>query len=440
MKSTLAGRTQTWPRDPASVDGPATSVTFRFCTALMLMLLVVALDVGNFFERGSAEGGSPLRYLLLLPPFLVAAAALFRSNEPLILKGTAPDQILFVLFLYGIVGSLIGRIMFAHATTLVPFFLCMSIGLIYRASVDGLTDAETSRLRDALYWLGVVYLAVDAIVNTNLIPSLAGSLGYRNAKLYFLPLALMGAWARGRRRDRLLAVALSAVVFLAYPSATFVISLFAIMLTVFLITHVRRATSVFIVSMIVVGGMFFLLSRPTQPTGFLNRYFAAVGKQNNNDTRLALWDAGLLGVRRRPIFGEGFTGETTVTVRTSGVPYFTAPYHSDPLLIAVAGGVFALALLLAWIAAVNAAAARAYRLLRTREDLVRADLLRLLLAAFNVFWASALFNPLIQTAATAASLFAVYSMIMLLIHGSIRSPIGPTPLLQAEPLRDAARD
>ena len=84
--------------------------------------------------------------------------------------------------------------------------------------------------------IGLVYIVMNALVNVGILP-FAQYQQYRNASVAFLVLGLGAAVAAGQRRRLLLEVALSVVVFITYPSATMVLTLLVLALTLYVTTE-----------------------------------------------------------------------------------------------------------------------------------------------------------------------------------------------------------
>jgi hypothetical protein len=91
----------------------------------------------------------------------------------------------------------------------------------------------------------------------------------------------------------------------------------------------------------------------------------------------------------------------------------------------VEGGGLGFLLLISWAAVTEVCALRRYRAFVEAGDVHRASLLRTLLVGFNGYFCAAMFNPLFYGASRSATLFVLYSIMMLL---------GDTRLAEQEPL------
>ena len=164
-------------------------------------------------------------------------------------------------------------------------------------------------------------------------------------------------------------------------------------------------------------------------------YFAAVGKRDNNGTRLALWQAGIDEFRQSPVSGSWFSGPTViVTTRPGQHKQFQLPFHNDYILFLVEGGLIGLGLLLAWAISTELLMLRRYRAYVALGEHSRAALLRTLLIGFNAFFVAAAFNPLFTGMSSSATIFSIYGLMLLL--GSPSSIVGSG--VQAAPMSRSA--
>ena len=161
--------------------------------------------------------------------------------------------------------------------------------------------------------------------------------------------------------------------------------------------------------------MLFNFSTTVQLAG---DYFSAVGKKDNSNARLALWESGIQRFEASPVFGDAFSGETTVLVYRqdgSGAPFHN-PYNNDYILFLASGGMLGFALLIAWIVWVERTAMRRYRGFLASGQVQHAKLMRALLVGFNAWLTAAAFNPLFSGMGRSVTLFSIYCLMMLLGH------------------------
>jgi O-antigen ligase len=204
------------------------------------------------------------------------------------------------------------------------------------------------------------------------------------------------------------------VIFVGYPSATTAAVGVVIVLTLYMTqpsASPRRplffAAAAFVVVAVVAlnFGTIVHLS---------DRYFTAVGKQNNNGGRLAEWSGGIEKWKESPIYGSVFSGGTTVfVIRRGGLGApLKGSYNSDYIEFLVLGGAIGLALLLSWYVTTEATVIKRYRAFLEAGQRNHAMLLRALLVGFNAFLTAGLFNPLYNGASRSATVFALYGLMM----------------------------
>lgn len=382
---------------------------YRFSLALLLVLLALVLDFANFFERGSAGGGTAARYLVLAFP-LAAVVFSRHSLDSRIRTPLLPDVLLGILAVYGLAGSLYGRLFVGTVSTALPLFLPMMVGLLHVGTAESLNRSEARKVLRGLAWIGVAFTAMATLAGTGAVPAVSFA-AYGHGKAFFLALALSAAALAGGRTRPLAMLAAAVFIFVQLPAATYAVVAAVTALTLF-VTRPGAGPAIrqlvpFAASLI---GLVALINLGTTVT-FAGSYFAAVGKQDNTVTRLALWQAGIDGIADSPIFGSGFSGELVVSVNVEGSP-FKAPLHNDYLLIGIGGGLLALLLFLGWVVATNVAAVRRYWGFVQAGETSHAHLLRALLVGYNAWLATAMFNPLFQNAGSSLVLFTLYALMM----------------------------
>jgi hypothetical protein len=255
-------------------------------------------------------------------------------------------------------------------------------------------------------------------------------LQYRNSDVIYVALAF-GAAINAKQRLRLAILAiLGTIIFLGYPSGTTALVGLTTVVTLYMTRPKASARRPYRIAMIVLAALTVTIFNFHSTVNLIDKYFTVVHKQNNNPGRIALWSQGLDNFKHSPIFGSAFTGPTTVlTIRRSGLGApIQAPLHNDYILFLVEGGALGLVLLVSWGVVTEVAALRRYRAFVEAGDDQRAALLRTLLVGFNGYFCAAMFNPLFYGASRSATLFALYSIMMLL--GDPRQARQPAPALR----------
>jgi hypothetical protein len=408
-------RTATAPVAPASqlpVE-PATD-SYRLARAFLILLSIAVVDVFNVLDRGmaafrpNAEAGGPIRYLVLLVPISVVLLIRFQSPSFLMRRPSVSELVLFLLFVLGLSGSLIGLTMLGTQETARPVFLPMSLGLLAVFVVREPTDREISRIHRWLSNVGLVYIVMNTLVNIGVLP-FSEYQQYRNASVAFLALGLGAAAAAGQRRRLVFELLLTAIVFVTYPSATMVLALLTAAFTLYLTTG--RATplrSIVVGSAVVMFAVFALANLQTG-VEVSNRYFDLVNKANANASRLDLWSAGVDRFEESPLVGSVFSGDAVAERSRDGK---ALPYHNDFVLFLALGGLLGIGLLLWWIGVTETTIIQRIHRFRRSGDLGRADLLRAILVGLNAFLVAMAFNPVLSGASRSAVVFGLYAIAM----------------------------
>ena len=283
--------------------------TYVLWRAYLLIMLAASFDVYDWLDR-SVQGGSN-RYLIIAVPLVAAVWIRLRQPGFFVRRPMPSDIVLFALFIFGLGGSLIGVAFLGTVENARPVFLPMMVAFLYLLTIDDPTDREVSTTLNWLSWIATAYTAMNAIVNLQLLPGLLLFKQYRNASVSMVALAVATAVVLGNRRRLALVLALAAVIFVTYPSATSVLVGASVVLT-FYITGKRSSglrTIVVVVSVVTVSVL--ALANFDRGVELADQYFAVVDKTNANSGRLDLWSEGLERWREAPIFGNGFAGEVT---------------------------------------------------------------------------------------------------------------------------------
>jgi O-antigen ligase len=399
------------PGIPVTGTGTARHTgAYRFSRAALLVFLAATVDLFNFLDRGNQ-----IRYALVLVP--IGSIVLIRWGTPsrYIRKMATTDRILLVLWLFGLAGTLYGVFIVKSTTTARPIFVPMTIAFLYLWTTDVPTDGEVRRLLKWLSWIGALYIVLAATINTGLVPGFTQYRQFRNAQLGFGFIGL-GAAIVLRRWTRLIVLSVLALFnFLAYPSATTLLVIISMIVTLF-VTRPRatRARS-YMVSLVLAAALLVAVLNAPRGIQFLNEYFAAVHKVNATYGRLSVWSSGLELFQQSPVVGRVFAGGTVATAsRIRGGSLIKIPYHNDYVLFLAEGGIIGIGLLLAWIVALEATLIRRYRGFLRAGMPEHADLLRILLIGFNAFFVAMTFNPVLEGLSRSTTIFALYGIAMAL--------------------------
>ncbi len=381
--------------------------TYVLWRAYLLIMLAASFDVYDWLDR-SVQGGSN-RYLIIAVPLVAAAWIRLRHPGFFVRRPMPSDIVLFALFIFGLGGSLIGVAFLGTVENARPVFLPMMVAFLYLLTIDDPTDREVSTTLNWLSWIATAYTAMNAIVNLQLLPGLLLFKQYRNASVSMVALAVATAVVLGNRRRLALVLALAAVIFVTYPSATSVLVGASVVLT-FYITGKRSSglrTIVVVVSVVTVSVL--ALANFDRGVELADQYFAVVDKTNANSGRLDLWSEGLERWREAPIFGNGFAGEVTA-VRERDER--SLPFHNDFVLFLANGGIVGLGLLVAWVVLTELTLLRRYRGFVRAQDMRRAGFLRAILVCLNAFVVAMAFNPVLPGASRSVTIFGLYAIAM----------------------------
>lgn len=385
----------------------ASTDTYVLWRAYLLVMLAASFDVYDWLDR-SVQGGSN-RYLIIAVPLVAAAWIRLRHPGFFVRRPMPSDIVLFALFIFGLGGSLIGVALLGTVENARPVFLPMMVAFLYLLTIDDPTDREVSTTLNWLSWIATAYTAMNAIVNLQLLPGLLLFKQYRNASVSMVALAVATAVVLGNRRRLALVLALAAVIFVTYPSATSVLVGASVVLT-FYITGKRSSglrTIVVVVSVVTVSVL--ALANFDRGVELADRYFAVVDKTNANSGRLDLWSEGLERWREAPIFGNGFAGEVTAVRERDDR---SLPFHNDFVLFLANGGIVGLGLLVAWVVLTELTLLRRYRGFVRAQDMRRAGVLRAILVCLNAFVVAMAFNPVLPGASRSITIFGLYAIAM----------------------------
>jgi hypothetical protein len=356
-----------------------------------VVLGAVAVDVGS----GAA------RYA----PTLAVVLAILLVGVRIDLRSRALWLTVSVLFAYGLVGTLYGRIVFGTVNGTLPLIGPLLIACL--PPVRSWFDAPSWRL--GLRLISVVAALVSVLsgmARLGLLPAYSLST-LNHEKAFFMVLGVATAIAA---RDRALAVVCAgalAFAFTTYPAATYVLVVGMFVGTLALVRlRPGRPLRVVMAVGVVIGTLLAIL-HIDQLIAVTTDYFALVGKQNNGDTRAELYHRAL-GQLGEPLFSKFFTNDITVVGDLSGTDT-VVPVHNDYLSVALGGGVVAAALLLAVFLLANGLVIRT--LADTRDPFQRRTIVALL-GALNAAAAAAFANPVFMNPGTSALVYATLAALV----------------------------
>lgn len=388
--------------------------SYRLARAFLVIMSIAVVDVFNVLDRGfsafrpGTQPGGAIRYLVLLVP--LSAALWIRLQQPsfVIRRPMPAEAVLFALFALGLVGSLVGIAVLGTEHTARPVFLPMSLGLLAVLVIQPPSQREVGTMLRWLSNIGFVYIVMNALVNVGILP-FAQYQQYRNASVAFLVLGLGAAVAAGQRRRLLLEVALSVLVFITYPSATMVLTLLVLALTLYVTTERASALRAVLLGAFVVAFAVIALSNLQAGIRMSDRYFDLVNKANANATRLDLWSAGVDRFEASPLVGSVFSGEVVAERSRDGKDL---PYHNDFVLFLALGGLLGIGLFLAFLIVTEVTLIRWVHRFRRAGDHDRASLVRAVLVGINAFFIAMAFNPVLSGASRSAVLFGLFAIAM----------------------------
>ncbi len=412
---------------PPEIEAPRKSDAYRFSIAVLVIVAIGSFDIRNFFDRGGSN-----RYILVLIPLATVALLRLRRPNTIVRKPTVVDVILICLWMMGMIGTTYGLSTAETAASARPIFYPMTLGLLSLFILDQPSRSESTRILQLLGWIGATYVVLAAVVNVELVPGIADFRQFRNASFALVVMGILAAHIRHRRGTFLILCGFALVNFAAYPSATSVIVTLTAIVVMFMTRPTASSTRPYVVGLVATLTILVAVLNVDRGIGLMNHYFETVNKVNASYGRLSVWEEGLERFEESPIFGDAFSSGTVVTARRlRGGSTFQIPFHNDYVLFLADGGLVGIALLVAFIAALNVTLLRRFRTAVRDERREDADLIRLLLVLFDAFFVAAAFNPVIEGMSRSATIFGLYAVAMLV--GRPDLPPGARRPPQTEP-------
>jgi hypothetical protein len=396
-------------RPDVAVSRIPSTDAYRVDRSLVVVLFLAALNA-----PGLVNGQSPIWYVLLAFPFVAIALVRVRLGSTLIRRPVFSDVVLLILMILGLAGTTYGVLFLGTTAPLRPTFVPMVIALLYLGTLDQPTEQESLSLLRGLIWVGVAYLLVNISVSLGIAPGpgLNGDHPFRNSQLLFVGLAVVGAISSRRWAATLLLALLVTYMIITYPSGTTILVAAGTLTTLYITQPRASAIRGGVVAVLAVMLVSISLMKLSATQDVTERYFAAVGKQNNDATRLASWNEGMDRFWRSPIIGAGFADNTYVQVVIVPGQPVNVQFNNDFILFLAEGGVMGLGLLLVWAVATEVTIIRRYRMFVRAGWPSHARLLRTLLVGWNAFFVAAAVNPQFSAVTGSASIFAVYGLMM----------------------------
>lgn len=400
----------------------------RFWNTALFIVAIIVVDVYGIFYF---VGGSPARYAIILLPLFLICVVRGPLTRLTIRPPELPDYLLLTLLVYGGVGSTFGIVFGLTPNPALPLFLPMVLGLLHLTTLGPVEEPEASAHLRRWVVLGCVYTAVATASALGMLELIGGGgadpstnvvgAAFAHEKAFFLCLALAGAWLLKRRKLFVLLLAGALLGFFTYPAATYLVA--AVVTVMTLVATGRRSGRVRAWTMAILCLLFFAVVvkevttvGPQAREGIGSRYFEAVGKSDNSETRAELWGDAWDELKESPIVGSGFTRDLTLRVWLEGKRR-SVPPHNDYLQLGMGGGLLGMGLLLGWVGTTNLYAHRRFRRVVSEGSSNCAILLRLLMVGYNSFFAIALLNPVLSRLGLSVTAMLLYAMIM-----TVRAP------------------
>jgi hypothetical protein len=337
-----------------------------------------------------------------------------RSGRPVV-----GDTAMALLLVWGLVGSLYGRLVLGHADNPLAFFFPMFVALLHLwRPVPVRAPDQARQLTHVLMYASFGYVILSYLVLVRGWSGLPVE-DFKHETLYFVAMALVSAFLLRKWLILLVIVVLSAAAFLAYPALTWLVVLGATALLGVGVTG-RRIGPV----MIAIGAVTAALATVWASTSLDQLridYFSSVGKTDNTSTREFLLRRGVDRFLDSPVVGDSFTGDISVPSTVTG-SFRLVPVHNDYLQAAMSGGALGAGLLIVWCAASIWLGVWLTRNLRGRGLHEHAALALVTTIGIAGMLVTAIFNPVLFDARN--------SLLLGLLHfvlASIRIALAPNP-------------
>ena len=373
--------------------------------------LIVSLAWVSTDVFGLSNSGGFVRYL---PALLIAIVLVSTRREPVRLDLTRAAAML--LFLYGLIGSIYGRLENDSTNGVLPLVIPMIVMLVARNRME-IRNLRIARLSRSVAVLCAIFSLMVYAARANLLP-LPLSV-YNHEKSYLVVLGI-GCAIVARSKILFLANIVTGIsAFLVYPAATYMVSIViaaatALVFSSVILSRIRYGFSIGIIISVALAQV-YLADFLAAASG----YFELVGKSDNGSTRERLYRAAAERIQE-PFFNQGFTRDVTFKVNLSG-ELTEVPAHNDFLTLAVGGGYVAQGLLVLVFIGLNLSSLRAYW--SSHSATVRRFILALL-ATCNAAFVSAFANPVFMNPGSSTVIFAA-ACTLLMINSRQITPSSP---------------
>ena len=369
------------------------------------VLVGVAVLLVDTAGRTLAPG--PLRY--------VATAVVIAT---ILLIGVRPDErsavlrtTALVLFAYGLIGTVYGRLVFGTENGTLPLVGPLVIACL--PPVRNWSARQDWRLGlRVLAAICALFAVCSGLARMGVLPETHIDV-LNHEKAFLVVLGIAAAIAARDRLLTLLTVGAAGFAFVQYPAATYPLAVAVALGTIVLVRWAPRSG----LRVVLAAGVMVMTTLAVAYIDDLIRltasYFRLVGKTNNGNTRAALYRAALDSFDS-PVFGSLFTGDITVVGTLSGEEQ-VVPVHNDYLSIALGGGIVAAALLLGVFLLANG------MVLRSLPDLVdpmRRRAAVVLLGAVNAAAVSAFANPIFMNPGSSTLTYALLAALAAVCRGT----------------------
>lgn len=240
---------------------------------------------------------------------------------------------LSLLVVWGLLGTAIGRVFYDQSGNALPFFLAMTLVVLWCLSgrvlpVNGVVGLF--RILSAVY-------SISAILVIKLsIPLSSEGHFHHHTSFLLVAGAVLTTVTKKWMELGLVSIAI-VVTYLNYPALSYLlgfvvagISILAFYLTR-VQTYVVLSSAVALCVVVVTNIDRFMVS--------VSGYFTSVGKADNSETREALLEIGLRKFAERPWFGSWFTEDIAIFAPGGITGKFKyIPVHNDYLQLAIGGG------------------------------------------------------------------------------------------------------
>jgi len=394
----------------------------------IIAILAILVDFA-----GVQSSAGPFRYSATA---LVAGVALI-LREPELIGARATRVTATLLFLYGVGGTLYGRIAYGSPDGALPVaapLLLIVLGPL-RPPVG---DEATVRALKLLSVLGSAYALATVASYAALGPGAAPV--YNHEKAFLIVLGFGTALAARSKVLMGFAVLAAGLAFSQYPAATYVVAALAGLLTILVVRMRLGALTRVAAAAVILPGTVLAVLHVDSLITFSTSYFAAVGKTNNGSTRSALYRLALDHIDRAPWMSDFFTGNLTVITKLAGQSGVVIPVHNDYLGAALGGGIVAAGLFIGIFLFANGLALRT---LATVSPMRRRAIVALL-ASLNAAAVTAFANPVFMNPGSSVAVYSILIGLMTLCVRRKPAPRAPgdalttrrlQPVINAEELR-----